>query len=91
MPDNNDFHFLLFGTIHDVLKADKLLKAEGFAFELVPVPRNLSSDCGMCIRLESSIDDALACLAHIRVERCFRFDGTDYTEGRCLSLHQGKE
>ncbi|MBM3131983.1 MAG: DUF3343 domain-containing protein [Chloroflexi bacterium] len=36
------------------LRAEKLLKAEGIAVKLVPVPRHLSSDCGICIRFETT-------------------------------------
>ena len=39
-----------------MLKAEKALKKEGIKHELVPVPRNLSTDCGMCIRIEGDLD-----------------------------------
>ncbi len=46
---DNTAYFFLFRTIHDVLKAESVLKSQGTLFELVPVPRTLSSDCGVCI------------------------------------------
>jgi hypothetical protein len=72
--------FLLFHSIHDVLKAEKTLKEGGLEFELVPIPRNLSSDCGMCVKLACSFEDVKPHIGHIEIERCFSFDGSEYTE-----------
>ena len=41
--------YLLFDSIHYVMKAEELLKKAGIVIDLVPVPREISSDCGMCI------------------------------------------
>ena len=41
---------LLFQSISSALRAEKLLKKQGIAYKLIPVPRHLSSDCGICIR-----------------------------------------
>lgn len=43
---------ILFPSIHYVIQAEKLIKEKGFFFDLIPVPRNLSSDCGVCILFE---------------------------------------
>jgi hypothetical protein len=45
-----EVHFILFASIHDVLKAEKALKGGTVDVEVVPVPRSLSSDCGVCIK-----------------------------------------
>ncbi len=42
----------LFPSIHFVLKAEKAFKASGFKPDLVPVPKEISSDCGMAIELD---------------------------------------
>ena len=42
---------ILFPSIHFALRAEKLMKEEGIAYKLVPVPRHLSSDCGVCLRI----------------------------------------
>jgi hypothetical protein len=70
--------YLLFHTIHDVLKAEKALKRMGVALELIPVPRNLSSDCGSCIRLNVSTDIAADYLKDFGADRCYVYDGTTY-------------
>ncbi len=40
----------IFHSIHRVMKAEKILKKAGADFLLIPVPRQLSSDCGLAIR-----------------------------------------
>ncbi len=42
---------ILFPSIHFALRAEKLLKAKGISYKLIPVPRQLSSDCGVCLRI----------------------------------------
>ncbi len=39
----------IFFSIHYVLKAEQLLKAGGIPLDVVPVPREISGDCGMAI------------------------------------------
>ncbi len=43
---------LTFASIHYVLKAEKLLKAQGIPLDMVPVPKEISSDCGMALVIE---------------------------------------
>ena len=54
---------VLFQSISSALRAEKILKKEGIAYKLIPVPRHLSSDCGICIRFhtqnESQIREVL--------------------------------
>ncbi len=49
MVHEKDF-VAIFHSIHRVLKAEKLLKEAGVDFLLIPVPRQLSSDCGLALR-----------------------------------------
>ena len=39
----------IFSSIHFVLKAEKVLKKSGIGVETIPVPRKISSDCGIAI------------------------------------------
>ena len=43
---------VLFHSITGALQAEKRLKEKGIAIKLIPVPRQLSSDCGVCLRFE---------------------------------------
>ncbi len=42
---------ILFPSIHFALRAEKMMKGKGIAIKLIPVPRHLSSDCGVCLRI----------------------------------------
>ncbi len=42
---------LIFRGTHQVLSAEKHLKKAGVPMRLIPVPRSLTSDCGLAIRL----------------------------------------
>jgi hypothetical protein len=42
---------MLLDSIHQVMRAEKLLKGEGMKVDLIPVPREISSDCGMALEL----------------------------------------
>ncbi len=79
MPRNRVF-ILLFRSIHEVLRVEKILKKQGVRHELVPVPRNLSSDCGMCIRLDGDATDIRRSLHDTEIDRSFVFDGEDYEQ-----------
>ena len=41
---------LVYSTSH-ALRAEKVLGQAGVACKLIPVPRMLSSDCGVCLRV----------------------------------------
>jgi hypothetical protein len=79
---NNKAYFILFITIHDVLKAEKLLKKQGLAAEVVPVPRNISSDCGVCIKSSSPVEALFSLLGGISGVKCYVFDGKEYRPGK---------
>ncbi|MBF0549041.1 MAG: DUF3343 domain-containing protein [Deltaproteobacteria bacterium] len=42
-------------SIHYILKAEKILKAKEMPHEIVPVPREISSDCGMAILFDCAL------------------------------------
>jgi len=46
----------IFHSVHKVMKAEKLLKAARVEMLLIPVPRELSSDCGLAIRFSSELE-----------------------------------
>jgi hypothetical protein len=51
---------LIFGfpTSHAAVRAERGFKERGFDIELVPVPRQLSSECGFCLRASMTEDGA---------------------------------
>jgi hypothetical protein len=46
------YSVVLFHSITGALQAEKRLKEKGIAIKLIPVPRQLSSDCGVCLRFQ---------------------------------------
>ena len=42
---------LIFRGTHQVMSAEKHLKRGGVPMRLIPVPRRLTSDCGLAIRI----------------------------------------
>ena len=55
---DTSYSVVLFHSTSGALRAEKLLKKEGVAIKIIPVPRHLSSDCGVCIRFLSQ-DESL--------------------------------
>lgn len=61
---------LTFESIHQVLAAEKALLEAGLAPDLVPVPKEISANCGMAITLPpSERASALLALAHLAPKR----------------------
>lgn len=58
MVKENDF-VAIFHSIHRVLKAEKILKQASVEFLLIPVPRQLTSDCGLALRFSPEAKDEL--------------------------------
>ena len=49
----------LFPSVSHALKAEKILKDRAIAHKLIPVPRQISADCGVCLRVEADRRDAV--------------------------------
>jgi hypothetical protein len=50
------------------MKAEKLLKGKGIKIDLIPVPREISSDCGVAIELSGDSEaEALLILRENRI------------------------
>jgi hypothetical protein len=55
MKEAPAYHVILFKSVNQTMWADKKLKENGIPYKLIPVPRTISSDCGVCIRIESRL------------------------------------
>ena len=59
---------LVHGTSH-AIRAERVLYLAGLDCKLIPVPRHLSSDCGVCVRIRRLDRDAVqAELVRAKVE-----------------------
>ncbi len=76
---------ILFASIHQVMRAEKILKGRGAKIDLIPVPREISSDCGVAIELSADLkEEALHLLQehHVTILDC-------YTKGQGERFERG--
>jgi hypothetical protein len=58
--EQQNYVIFLFPSVSYALKAEKILKEQGITHKLIPVPRHISSDCGVCLRVTADRRDAAA-------------------------------
>jgi hypothetical protein len=46
------YYIMLFKSVSYALKAEKILKEGNVPHKLIPVPKQISSDCGVCLRFD---------------------------------------
>ena len=56
---NEEYAVILVESTSLALRIEKLMKKEGFIYKLIPVPRHLSSDCGVCVRILKHDSEAI--------------------------------
>ena len=78
---NEGDYVAIFHSIHRVLRAEQLLKRDGVAFLLIPVPRQLTADCGLALRISpaqlTAVYAVLAAAGLLPVE-LYRLSGGDF-------------
>jgi hypothetical protein len=57
--DGGPWEVALFDSVTHALRAERLLKGEGIPTKLIPVPRQFSTECGVCLRFSSSLRSRL--------------------------------
>jgi hypothetical protein len=68
MSGQPKYFVMLFKAVSYVLKAEKILKKEGLPHKLIPVPKNISSDCGICLRFEPAMQNKIEAALLDKVE-----------------------
>jgi hypothetical protein len=67
------------------MRAEKILKEKGIEVDLIPVPRDISSDCGVAVELSGESEEkALLILAENRMSmtECYTKDSSGRFEKR---------
>lgn len=67
-------YVFLFESVHRVMKAEKLLKGEGMKVDLIPIPREINSDCGVAVEVDAGIGEKALLLleeGNIAVLECY--------------------
>lgn len=49
-----EYAVILVDSTSHALRIEKLLKEQALPCRLIPVPRHLSSDCGVCVRISAA-------------------------------------
>jgi hypothetical protein len=78
-------YVFLFESVHRVMKAEKLLKGKGIKIDLIPVPREINSDCGVAVEVDAGIGEkALVVLKedNIAVLECYTKNSSGKFEQR---------
>ncbi len=52
--EHQGFYVLILASIHDVMAAEAAIQQAGPWCDMIPTPRQLSSDCGMALRIGSA-------------------------------------
>jgi hypothetical protein len=64
VSEPTDYGCVTFETTQSAIRAEKALKGAGYFVKLIPTPRELSADCGVCIRFawaqRAEVERALA-------------------------------
>lgn len=50
-------YVFLFESVHRVMRAEKILKGKGIAADLIPVPREINSDCGVAVEVDIGLGE----------------------------------
>jgi hypothetical protein len=75
------------------MKAEKLLKGKGIKIDLIPVPREINSDCGVSIEVDEGIgEEALLLLekSNIAVLECYTKNSSGRFKRREQKLIDGE-
>jgi hypothetical protein len=56
--ETEQFVVFLFPSVNYTLRAERILREQGIVHKLIPVPRHISSDCGVCLRIAIDRQDA---------------------------------
>ena len=65
----NEFSVIIVYSTSYALRTEKILKQSGIPCKLIPVPRHLSSDCGVCVRIKyENCENALQALQKNHLE-----------------------
>lgn len=68
MSRQTSYYVILFKSVSYALKAEKILKAEKLPHKLIPVPKKISSDCGICLRFEPELKEKIEAILSGKVD-----------------------
>jgi hypothetical protein len=60
MLDKSEYGIVLFDTTQAAIRAEKVLQQAGIKTKLIPVPRHISSNCGISLRFNLRLASEVA-------------------------------
>lgn len=87
--ESEEHWIVLFDSIHHVIAAEDAFKENGLWCDLTPVPRNLSSNCGMAVEFRRCDVEAVRSVLtdpDVRPCRIHRPDRVGYTDVTAVVL-----
>jgi hypothetical protein len=61
---------IVFESITRLLKVEKLFKSKNIEYEIIPTPREISSDCGSAMRIENEFEVQLGVILKENMINC---------------------
>jgi hypothetical protein len=68
MTGQHSNYVILFKAVSYALKAEKILKQESLPHKLIPVPKHISSDCGVCLLIRADVKDKIVAALEGKVD-----------------------
>ncbi|RCW45410.1 MULTISPECIES: DUF3343 domain-containing protein [unclassified Halanaerobium] len=59
MVEKNKYYLLVFQSTHHSIKAEKIFSSENISYRIVPVPPEITADCGSAVRFNENLKDVL--------------------------------
>jgi hypothetical protein len=87
-------YVFLFESVHRVMRAEKILKGKGISTNLIPVPREINSDCGVAVEVDAGIGEKALLLleeSHMSVLECYTKDSFGRFEQRKQQFIDGEK
>lgn len=69
---SNQYCIMTFKSVMYAMQFEKIMKSNNIEIKLIPVPRSISSSCGMCGKFNINIKDTILDLCH---ENNILYDG----------------
>ncbi|MEJ2542613.1 MAG: DUF3343 domain-containing protein [Calditrichaceae bacterium] len=69
MNEKLNYSIIVFLSANHAVRAESVLLKKGVNCKMIPVPRNISSDCGVCVRIDwHDKEKALKVLSDLNIE-----------------------
>ena len=75
----------LLESVHRVMRAERVLKEKGIDVDLIPVPREISSDCGVAVEVSKESEEKAYLILRehrISITECYAKDSKGRFEKR---------